>query len=80
MREFSHSYKILLSLFDILNIFYDNIWVNIEVKMCHGVINSNTIIKCVEMSYKLNKIWLKKLNSRIFKVKGLNWSNILKID
>jgi len=25
MREFSHSYQILLSLFDILNAFYDNI-------------------------------------------------------
>jgi len=24
----------LLSLFDILNTFYDNIWVNIEAKMC----------------------------------------------
>jgi len=25
MREFNHSYQILLSLFDILNAFYDNI-------------------------------------------------------
>jgi len=25
MREFSSSYQILLSLFDILNVFYDNI-------------------------------------------------------
>jgi len=25
MHEFSHSYQILLSLFDILNAFYDNI-------------------------------------------------------
>jgi len=25
MREFSHSYQILSSLFDILNVFYDNI-------------------------------------------------------
>jgi len=25
MRGFSHSYQILLSLFDILNVFYDNI-------------------------------------------------------
>jgi len=37
MREFSFSYKILLSLFDILNVFYDNIWVNIEAKMCQKV-------------------------------------------
>jgi len=37
MCEFSHSYQILLSLFDILNTFYDNIWVNIEVKMCQTV-------------------------------------------
>jgi len=34
MHEFSPSYQILLSLFDILNAFYDNIWVNIEAKMC----------------------------------------------
>jgi len=34
MRGFSHSYQILLSLFDILNAFDDNIWVNIEAKMC----------------------------------------------
>jgi len=34
MREFSHSYQNLLSLFDILNAFYDNTLVNIEVEMC----------------------------------------------
>jgi len=37
MRGFSHSYQILLSLFDILNVFYDNIWVNIEVKIYQTV-------------------------------------------
>jgi len=37
MHGFSPSYLILLSLFDILNAFYDNIWVNIEAKMCQTV-------------------------------------------
>jgi len=37
MREFSLSYQFLVSLFDILNVFYDNIWVNIEAKMCQTV-------------------------------------------
>jgi len=37
MRGFSPSYQILLSLFDILNTFYDNIWVNIKAKMCQMV-------------------------------------------
>jgi len=32
------------------------------------------------MSDKLNKIWLKGLNSRIFKCERLNWSNFLKKD
>jgi len=34
---FSLSYQILLSLFDILNAFYDNIRVTIEEKMCQTV-------------------------------------------
>jgi len=37
MCEFSLYYPILLSLFDILNTFYDNIWVNIEAKVCQTV-------------------------------------------
>jgi len=37
MHGFSPSYKILLNLFDILNTFYDNIWVNTEAKMCQTV-------------------------------------------
>jgi len=37
MRGFSPSYQTLLSLFDILNAFYDNICTNIEVKMCQTV-------------------------------------------
>jgi len=47
IRGFSSSYQILLGLFDILNAFYDNIWVNIEAKnMSNGVNNSNIIMKC----------------------------------
>jgi len=37
MHGFSPSYKILLSLFDILNPFYDNILFNIEAKICQKV-------------------------------------------
>jgi len=37
MRRFIYSYQILLSLFDILNAFYDNICVNIEAKMSQMV-------------------------------------------
>jgi len=33
-----------------------------------------------EMLNKLNKIWLKRLNSRIFKVGGLNWVKISKMN
>jgi len=32
------------------------------------------------MSDKLNKIWLKGLNSRILEDEGLNWSKILMRD
>jgi len=32
------------------------------------------------MSDKLNKSWLKGLNSRIFKDEGLNWYKILRRD
>jgi len=34
----------------------------------------------LEKSDKLNKIWLKELNSHILKNKGLNWSKILMRD
>jgi len=34
----------------------------------------------LETSDKLNKIWLKELNSRILKDEGLNWSKILMSD
>jgi len=37
MHEFSPYYQILVSLFDILSAFYDNIWFNIEAKMCQTV-------------------------------------------
>jgi len=35
-------------------------------------------MKCYEISNKPNKIWLKGLNPRISKDKGLNWSKVLK--
>jgi len=34
MHDFSSFYQILLTLFDILNAFYDNISINIKAKMC----------------------------------------------
>jgi len=34
--------------------------------------------KVLEMSNKLNKIWLKRLNPYILKNEGLNWFKILK--
>jgi len=37
MYGFNPFYQILLSLFDILNAFYDNISVNIEAKVCQTV-------------------------------------------
>jgi len=37
MREFNIFYQILSSLFDILNTFVDNIWVNIKANMYQTV-------------------------------------------
>jgi len=34
----------------------------------------------LETSDKLNKIWLKELNSSIFKDEGLNWYKVLMRD
>jgi len=33
-----------------------------------------------EMTHKLNKIYFKRLNSRISKIEGLNWVKILNRD
>jgi len=43
-------------------------------------VKSNTFIKraWLEMSNELNKIWLKRLNSRILKNERLNWSKVSK--
>ena len=46
--------------------------------MSNSVNNLNTIMKCA--LDKLNKIWLKGLNSRILKDEGLNWSKVLMRD
>jgi len=43
MREFSHFNQILLSLFDVLNVFHDKHW-NRNVSIC--VYNSNAIMNC----------------------------------
>jgi len=44
IREFSYFFQILLNLFEILNIFYDNIWVNKE-NMSDEINNLYNIIK-----------------------------------
>jgi len=46
----------------------------------NGVNNSNIIMKCAwtSSSDKLNKIWLKRLNSHVFKYEELNWSKFWK--
>jgi len=73
MREFK-PYKILLSLFDILNVFYDGFWINIEVKMSQIMLIIQILSwNMLKMSDKLNTIWLKRLNSHIFKDEWLNW-------
>jgi len=75
MREFNQFYQILLSLFDILNVFYDNILVNIKTKMCQTVQTIQILsLNGLAMSDQLNKIWLKGLNLRISKDKRLNLS------
>jgi len=46
--------------------------------MSKNINNSKKSWDAYETSNKYNKIWLKKLNSRISKDKRLNWSKILK--
>jgi len=37
IREFSPLNQILLSLFDILSVFHNSIWLNIKAKMCQTI-------------------------------------------
>ena len=67
------------SLFDVSYTFQDCTWVvyivwHIFVLMLSQILLWNTL----KISNKLNKIWLKRLNPRISKDEGLNWSKVLK--
>ena len=71
--------QILLSLFVVSNAFHDNIWLNIEAKMCQTVYKTQILSwNALKMLDILNKIWLKGLNPCISKDEELNWSKVSK--
>jgi len=79
LDQFSSFNQILLSLFDVSYVFQDRIWVICTIWYIFALILSQILLwNAFEMSNKLNKIWLKWLNSCISKDEELNWSNILK--
>ena len=76
---FSPFNQILLGLFDISYAFHDCIWVVYTVWHIFTLMLSQILLwNTLEMSNKLNKIWLKRLNSCISKDEGLNWFEVLK--
>jgi len=77
MFEFSHFNQILLSLFDVSNIFYDNIWIVYTVWHNLALILVKNVFKT---SNKFKKIWLKWLNSNNYRIERLNWIKILKMN
>jgi len=65
--------QILLNLFDVLYGFYDCIWVIYIIWYIFALMLSQILLwNMFEMLNKLNKIWLKVLNSRISKIEWLN--------
>ena len=79
IREFSHFNQILLGLFDVSYTFQKCIWVVYNVWHIFSLMLSQILSwNALEMSNKLNKIWLKWLNLRILKHERLNWSKISK--
>ena len=79
IRGFSPFNQILLSLFDVSSAFQDCIWVVYTVWHLFILMLSQILLwNVLEMSNKLNKIWLKWLKSRILKNKWLNWSKVSK--
>jgi len=69
----------LLGLFDVSYAFQDCIWVVYTVWHIFTLMLSQILLwNVLEISNKLNKIWLKGLNPRISKDEGLNWSKVSK--
>jgi len=79
IRGFSPFNQNLLGLFDVSYAFQDCIWVIYNVCHIFALMLSKILLwNALEMSNKLNKIWLKGLNPRISKDEGLNWSKVSK--
>jgi len=79
IRRFSHFNQILLGLFDDSYAFEDCVWVVYTIWHIFALMLSQILLwNALEMSNKLNKIWLKGLNLRISKDEGLNWSKVSK--
>jgi len=68
-----------ISLFDVSCAYHDCIWVvSIVWHIFTLMLSQIPLWNAFEMSNKLDKIWLKGLNSRISKNERLNWSKVLK--
>ena len=67
----------MLSLFDVSYVFQDCIWIVYSVWYIFALILI-LLWNAFEISKKLNKIWLKGLNTRISKDEWVNWSKVLK--
>ena len=79
IREFSPFNQILLGLFDVSYAFQDCIWVVYTVWHMFVLMLSQILLwNMLEMSNKLNKIWLKWLNPCTSKDERLNWSKVSK--
>jgi len=79
IHEFSPFNQILLGLFDVSCASQDCIWVVYIVWHIFALMLSQILLwDAFEMSNKLNKIWLKRLNLRILKYERLNWCKVLK--
>ena len=74
MRRFSHLNQILLNLFDVSNASHDNIWVVYTVWYIFA-----SMLAKKRFKNKLNKIWLKGLNTRISKDRRLKSTKVSKI-
>jgi len=73
IRGYSLVNKILVGLFDVSYAFQDSIWVVYTVwHIFDLILNQILLWNALEMSNKLNKIWLKGLNSCVSKDEWLN--------
>ena len=79
IRGFNPFNQILVGLLDVSYAFQNCIWVVYTVWHIFALMLSQILLwNALKMSNKLNKIWLKGLNSRISKDGGLNWSKVSK--